>query len=120
MYALKYDITLDFNDGKGFTREELQEMQDEGQDIGACDQLMLCSVISPSGEGFSLQIATYDGQNLGGPMKESEIFKIWSLLSSAISEDDSFTNWQRLIAKRAFESVQLVITGKINQNDKDE
>lgn len=109
-YGFKYTINVDSNDGEGFTKEQIEKFRDENSDIGACDALLLHSIIREE-NGFNLMQFTYDSNKFGG-ITQLDIFKIWTIMSGNMSDSSELNEWQRNICKEAFEKVRKIILKK--------
>ncbi len=117
-YALKYKISFDTNQDKGFSKQEALELTKEDPDSGAADALFFVSVLKPKSGEFSIATLSMDGQNKGKPLSEIDLFKIWSLIACGLSKKAAH-EWQRFIAEEAFNKVRQVIAGrnKYTEND---
>jgi hypothetical protein len=110
-YALKYNIIWDNNNNKGFTKEEIEEAYKK-EDMCASDAFLLVSILRPEDGSFSICHVSVDGQNENKPISDLDLFKVWSMLSNTISESAPY-QWQRDIAKEAFEQVRkIVLSGR--------
>lgn len=112
-YALKYKITFDTNHNKGFSKQEILDFVIEDPDVGAADALFIVSIIRPPTGEFSIHTFSIDGQNKGIPLSKVDLFKIWSLMACNLSKQAKY-EWQKFIAKDAFNKVRKVILdGKV-------
>lgn len=107
-YPIKYWIE------KGsWTREQLAKEEGEGKPIGACDALLLCSIIKDS--GFSALFIGFDGTT-GTMMSDVDSFKIWMLLAGKLSESTTLNPWQQSLVKNIKPKV-LETLQKINDEE---
>lgn len=115
IYAIKYNYKFDYNEGNGWTKEELEN---DPERPGACDALVFIS-ITREGKGAHKGSTSHawlskDGHNNGEPIPNTEMFSVWSSIAKALSEDDETPPWQRDICQKAFEEVRqkIVVEGR--------
>lgn len=93
-YALKYNISFDTNDGRGFTKEQIEK---DGS--GGADAIWLASIIREGEKAHdgSLSIAfmSSDGQNDKKPIPGTEMFTIWVLMASQLIDNPDIHEWQK-------------------------
>ena len=115
MYALKYSISCDTNNGEGFTQEEILE----SGDFGGADALMLISIIREGKKahdgGVSIKIMSLDGQNDKNPIPDTELFHIWNSLCIRIIESPDTSFFQKQIAQETIDSVRAFV--KVMKNE---
>lgn len=77
-YRLEYDIKLT-NHPEGVPQSQV------GKENGATDALLVLSLLYPEDGSFSMAIAGSRDGRTGGPVTDSEIFKVWVLLAAHLS-----------------------------------
>ena len=119
-YSIKYVIQTDFGkDDKGHTLEEIMKDKAENEEIGACDAFIFTSIIRPPEGGISMQLHGVDGQLPSKQLASSEVFKIWSMMSSTLAEDVELPEWQRFVCMDAFKKVcQMIEMAKAHSEKK--
>lgn len=108
-YALKYKLSLDNNNNMGFSKDEIVKSHEENEMVGGTDALFIVSIIKPEDGSYSTCGFSFDGQNENKPISTLDMFKIFSLLASKLSEEAP-REWQRYIAKETFDKVCQVIS----------
>lgn len=81
-YKHRYKITYVLKDrGEGLTKDELMEEREAAEgELGACDQVILHSIILPPDGGLSTLIVSKDGAT-GEPLSPEDIWKHWTLMA---------------------------------------
>lgn len=107
LYSLKYKFEFEHSN-KGFTNKEIEDSE-----CGGTDALFIASIVRDgitSHDGASsVKFFSFDGQNPDVALPRTEIFKVWSMLASNLSEDNNVPEWQKEIAKEAFLKVKKII-----------
>lgn len=101
----KYHITHKITPHpEGLTREEVRALGD----VGACDDIILFSIIHGKDGSLSTQIVSMDGRT-GKDLADLELFKAWTMLASHLGESTTLTEGQRKLAATAFEVIRGAI-----------
>ena len=85
---------------------------------GACDALIVCSIVYPADGTFRLEVRSLDGRG-PGPVEDKELFKMWSLLANRLSESTTIGENQRKIAGHVFEIIRTAILEASGRGDKE-
>lgn len=101
-YRLTYSIDAH---PEGIAREDLPKGK------GACDAVLLMSIIYPPDGSLSVLVVTKDGRE-DREMTDQELFKFWTLLTSRVARGE-INGWQKQVAQRCW---QIIVTAmnKIN------
>jgi hypothetical protein len=105
-YHCKY--TMDLEHGE-FTKEDASSAN-----IGLTDALVLVSVLRGGEKAHdgdtSHKTISYDGQNKGQPIPDTELFSVWSGLAfQLMGKESDCSDWQKEIANETFEKVRMQI-----------
>ncbi len=114
-YGLKYKISIDTNEGKGFTKEELLKSSYEDPEVGGCDALIIYSIKRPNGE-FHIHPMSVDSLT-NSTIIIREHFKAWFLMAAQMSEDEGLEEWQRFICKEAANRVRDIVLDCKNETE---
>lgn len=106
MESRKYKIKYKMEFGE-FTAEELKKEKD----IGACDEILVCSKLAIK-DGAASYLFLHRKGHKDVEMDATDLFKIWSMLSAEILQRDDVINWHREILAESFDKVRKKITGK--------
>lgn len=112
-YRLTYQVD---QHPDGITAKELDERP---EDLGACDAILLCSVLGKFGEGpLSTMWMGIDGNPGKGDMTPFNMFQLWSILAANLS-DNLPPSPQKMIAQHAIDSVRalLVASKALRESD---
>lgn len=105
IYHCKYKIVLE--------RGEFKKEDADTDDCGLTDAFMLVSILRDGDKAHegavNTAILTFDGQNEGKKILDTELFMVWSNLANILMNSNNVTLWQKEIAKNAFESVKECI-----------
>jgi len=98
------------------------EKADVPEGFGACDALILGSIIYPPDGSLSLQMASLDGRT-GAELTDLELFKMWSLMAGHLAESTTLSDPKRQVAALLFDMIRaalqaeqikdVTITGKV-------
>ena len=88
---------------EGISRERIAKMQME-QDVGACDALLLVSILYPEDGSLSLQMVGCDGRT-GKTLDDLELFKVWTMLAKHLSESETLSGVKKEYAGRVFTDI---------------
>jgi len=103
VYHCRYDI-----------QPECGEFKREGADgKGLADAFIFVSILREGERAHdgSTAIFSFDGQNDGEEVPDTELFHTWALMASTLMNKPDCRPWQREIAKQTFEAVREKITG---------
>jgi len=107
IYHCKYGLTLENGE---FRKEDVTT-----ETHGLTDAFVLVSILrygeSAHDGAVDTAILSYDGQNNGEPIPDTEMFRTWSLMANTLINSEGCPPWQKEIAKQAFEAVREKITG---------
>lgn len=102
-YRLTYQVD---QHPDGITEKELDERPG---DHGACDAILLCSVLGKFGEGaLSTMWMGIDGNPGKGDMTPLNMFQLWSILAANLSENLPDGPHQ-MIAQNAIDNVRALL-----------
>lgn len=79
-----------------------------GPDAGACDALLLASVLFDGNGNPDVLFATVDGRK-DGPMAADDVWKVWAFLSKWLMEQPLLTAAERTECRRAYESAHALV-----------
>ncbi len=113
-YALKYNLKPHLKEG-GFTIDEIMQELKNDDSVGGADALFVVSILR-GGEkahdgALDIQAYSFDGQNEGRPIPDTELFSIWAILASGLMEG-GVPEWQKSIAANAFDAVKSRVVEK--------
>lgn len=94
LFHLTYDAEKHL---AGITKDQIPDGH------GACDALVLCSIVYPPDGSFSLRILTVDGRS-DEDLPALEQFKVWCLWCSRLMEHPGLQPGKREFLKTVFES----------------
>lgn len=115
-YALKYKLEFDHKEG-GFTKEEILKEVEQSDSIGACDAMILVSIIREEA-GISYAIVSSDGHNEGESISDLELFKAWGMIANRLATQSDLIDWQRDVCVKTSETIRdAVLTIRGLKND---
>ena len=85
-------------------------------DWGACDALLLVSVIHGADGSVSYAFPSSDG-DAGKELSDDEKFKIWAVMAHQLSESKTLGNGRRSLCNVIHETIKNVITGDDPDDD---
>lgn len=94
--------------GDGISVEEAKTRAKDGH--GACDAMLVASIIYPADGSLSIMFAGKDGRT-GEELDESEWFKVWMLLTERLSRSRTLTDAKRQICGLIWEIVAKSVMG---------
>jgi len=98
-YKLSYKIAALEAHPEGLSREEALERAKDGW--GACDAILVASIIYPSDGSFSVLFVGKDGRT-NTKLSDPETLKVWSMLTLMLAESQALgTRWSDVISKTA-------------------
>lgn len=101
IYHCKYQLDSEYGEFKEAEHEPPK---------GLTDAFMFISLLRKGGqieEGVkSTTIFSFDGQNGGGPIPDTELFKIWTIFAYELSVSSDCEHWQKVLASRAFRAFE--------------
>lgn len=92
-YPLTYELR---GEDPPLTRAEIEPGR------GACDAVILLSLLYPEDGSFSLLIASKDGRT-GDEVSDAEIFKCWGMLAERLAESRTLSPNKRELARTLWE-----------------
>ena len=95
-YKLRYKIE---RKPEGFTVDEAKAMSKEG--YGACDAVLLASIIFPEDGSYSLFFIGEDGRT-DTELSDHEWFKVWSMLAKRLGQSKTLDPGRREFANATF------------------
>lgn len=98
-------------------KEEVIKRQEEG--FGACDAMLVASIIYPEDGSYSLQFMSQDGRT-GEDLTDLEMFKVWSMLSSRLAQSATLDPGRKMLCRVTFETIRDAILGARRVDDEDE
>lgn len=111
IYKIKYKIV-----GGKFSKKQLEN---NSKDWGACDALLLTSIVYPEDGSLSVLFIPLDGRKLKNknpePLEDNELFKIWYLLASRLSNSKVLSDEKKEFCKLTFDLISKAV---INKNNK--
>jgi hypothetical protein len=112
VYRIKYEFDYDLNKGKGYTVNQVKEIQKTSNEAyGFCDGFVFISILEPSDGTFSIEAMTNNGKD--DFYHPRELFKIWSMLGASILDSESLLiDWQKKILEDSLNSVRGIIVNK--------
>jgi len=99
LYKLLYDITVE---EKGVLKKDIPE------GMGACDALLISSVIYPADGSFSINFISVDGQT-NTDMTFDELFKIWAIMANMLSEHKNATPGKAALCNQVFDVIRAAL-----------
>jgi len=84
-YRLLYDIQ---KKPEGILKEDIPK------DWGACDAIMIASILYPEDGSLSIMIIGEDGRT-NQKLSDEELFKVWAVLSAKLSESKTLGESQK-------------------------
>lgn len=77
---------------------------------GACDALIVHSLIYPPDGSLSLLTTGTDGRH-ARDVSPNEMFKVWSLMSKELADNEQLSKNKRELCQIVFETICAAITG---------
>jgi hypothetical protein len=84
---------------EGVTKEDIPETW------GACDALLLASIIYPKDGSLSIYFVGEDGRT-GKALDDSEWFKVWSLLTARLADSKTLPRYKKELCSMFFETIK--------------
>lgn len=81
--------------------EDAKQQAQEG--FGACDAVVLLSVLYPPDGSYSLLVRSRDGRTQES-LPDHEVFKAWLMLSDYLANSPTIEPWRREFAREVFNS----------------
>jgi len=97
-YRLRYELNV--------TNGEYAKEDAKGE--GLTDSLIVISMLYPNDGSFSMAHYSVDGKT-AKPVNVNELWKVWSMLSSELSENDSLNPEKRSIARNVLSETRLML-----------
>ena len=79
--------------------------EDLPHDTGACDQVILHSILSPEDDGLSVMTATLNGIT-GQPLSANDQFHIWAIWAHGILQQEGLSDGNRHLCTIVHEAVK--------------
>jgi hypothetical protein len=96
-----YHLTYQINDHPdGITQAEVPS------DHGACNAILVVSVMYPEAGGVSMLMVDGDGRDLGQDLPAETLFSIWTMLAEKLSDRDDLANVPRAVCKAVMGEVR--------------
>lgn len=112
-YKLKYSCDADCR-SEGYTKEDIETDHD-----GLCDAMIVISMLFNDDGSYSQCEMTADGRT-GKQLSTIDIFRAWSMLGMGLSEDESFTGWQKHITQLHADTMRMALKeiGNLDETDR--
>jgi len=75
---------------------------------GACDAMLVASIIYPEDGSLSVSLASKDGRT-GNPLDDIECLKVWTMLARQLGESKTLPEVQRDFCFQVFEAYRLAM-----------
>lgn len=105
-YRLSYKLEP-LPDG-GITAEEAKARAKDGH--GACDAMLVASIIYPEDGSLSIMFAGKDGRT-GEDLADVEWFKVWMLLTERLARSETLGEGKRFLCAEIFQMVAQAVMG---------
>lgn len=105
-YKLQYKV---FPKPEGISNEKAAE--DANKDgTGACDAMLLASIIYPEDGSLSIFFMGIDGRS-GKELADNEWFKVWAMLTSRLARSHTLAPGKRDFCATVFETYRELLLG---------
>jgi hypothetical protein len=105
LYKVSYKIET--NDPP-ITADQARERAEQGW--GACDAVLMASILFPEDGSYSVLFASRDGRT-DEELSENEMFKVWMMLANRLAQSDDLDSVKRAIAQTTWEIIVQSIFG---------
>lgn len=85
--------------------------EDVPEGHGACDAVLLASIIYPPDGSYSVLFVGEDGRT-GKELADSEWFKVWAMLARRLSLSETLDEGRKELAAMTFEAFRAAILAK--------
>lgn len=92
---------------EGFDKAEAKRLNDE-EDLGSCDAVFVASIINNDDGSSSHAMFSMDGKT-GEELDALELFKVWTLMANALSNDERLGEGRRALCHHTFEVVRAAV-----------
>lgn len=93
-YRLVFKLDCEYPEG-GMPNREAKLLPKQGK--GATDALIVFSLLYPEDGSFSTFFWSHDGRNGGEELDDSEIWKVWMMLTSRLANSKTLKGWKKQI-----------------------
>jgi|GEM_PF-3775579 hypothetical protein len=76
--------------------------------FGACDAILVGSLLYPDDGSYSSMFVSLDGRT-GEELDSAEIWKAWTMLAKNLADETTLSPWKRALARNVFDVVRDVI-----------
>lgn len=88
-YDFKYQMTIETNNGKGFSEDKLETTIEKSKIIGGSDGLFVASIVRKNTHKPYYEV---DTDFFVLKMTESEMFSVWHLLAKVLSKKSNLSS----------------------------
>lgn len=106
-WALSYNLKFDNNDGKGYTRTQVDILNEE-EGYGFADALFVMSIVRGKDGSISYRPLSVDGGTMQ-PLDISDIFGVWSTLTNCLAEENRLGEWQTKLVRKVDKEIRHII-----------
>lgn len=101
-----YRMLYQINDAppEGLSRDQIPD------GFGACDAMLLASIIYPEDGSLSVLFVSKDGRS-GDDLEDKEWFKVWALLSARLAKSETLGEGKRSLCKSVHLAIAEAIMG---------
>lgn len=94
----------------GITKAQLDARPDHAK-LGACDAILLCSLLYPEDGTFSVYFVGADGRKTDGigELDDDEWFKVWTMLAHRLAASKTLPQGKREFAADVFETYRKAL-----------
>ena len=93
---------------EGLTREQIDEMQEKDPDLGACDALVMFSLLYPEDGSYSWLMIPRDGRT-GKDLSDAEVWKCWAMLAHRLSMSETLSPGKKELCREVHEAVKETV-----------
>lgn len=106
LYRMLYLVLPELS---GIGKDEVEEHNKEtGRDYGACDAVLLFSLVFPGDGGTSIATVSQDGRT-GKLLSSKDMFVCWLALAEQLMSIEELPDWQKLLCQTTVMSVQSIM-----------
>jgi hypothetical protein len=99
---------------EGLEKEAAQKLVEP--DGGACDAILISSLMYPKDGSFSCMFLGIDGRT-DKPLQHIEWFKVWVLLANLLSESDTLDTGRKDICGEVFANIKEQLLAQIKEEE---
>lgn len=100
----KYRLTWNYEaHPEGITKDQVPKNN------GACDAMLVASILYPPDGSLSVMFAGHDGRT-AGELEDREWFKVFVLLAARLGQSESLGEAERTFAQATFDVIRSAIT----------